>query len=403
MASTTATTYSSAIKTVWQDELIAIAQGKTVVDKFAVTKGMAPGAGGTVTFNKVLRPSLQTSTATLGSLITPSSAKGLSTNSISVTPILMQDYFSFDDSIEFKSFISNEDNKKAIGNQMALSLDRYAMHNYLGVQCMRHRIDNDGNFQKTFTADSGSTTTIVDSALGAISDDVFNGGFATVTNPDGPNYDITRAVTDFATTSGTITTAAFPQAMTSASRGRVTVGTNIVAGDKLTISGLADCAALLERAEAEPFAGGIYRGFIHSFQLRDLISDSSWTNTATYSAAQRWEQYTAYRWFGMEVLVGSNIRVESTAGVQGTYDGSTYLVFVAPFFGANSYALMPWGHGMGQYGTKFYVVDQPDSQNLTLNAKFLSWKAHFAGQVLRATNVVGLMTGATDLVFDNGM
>jgi hypothetical protein len=56
-----------------------------------------------------------------------------------------------------------------------------------------------------------------------------------------------------------------------------------------------------------------------------------------------------------------------------------------------------WGTpGAGNYGVKFLHVNEPDSENLTMNERYISWKTSIGKKVLRSTSIIGLMTGATD-------
>ena len=386
------TTLASAIRTKWETDLLAKAEGMLLADKFAVSKVMKRGAGGTLRINRLLRPAKVTSADTEGYLYDYDDAKQLTSNYIDLTPETWGDSFGFTAEGGIQSFISDPDNQHEISMQMARSLD-YQLMKTMARGCLRHRIDKDGTYQVSGTTDSGSTTTIVDAARDEGSD-VFGGGFLTIVNPEGPNYDVTRTVTSFAESTDTITTAAFNHANTTSSKYRMTVGTAIAATDILTITGLLDCAALHRKLETPKFSGGLYRAFIDAAQERDLNDDSTSQNSAIYDNSQRFENYRLGRWLDIEFFVGSEIYRED---VDSTENQSTGVVYVAPVFGAKSYAAVRWGQGQGDFGVDFHYVDKADSGNLRNGVNWISWSSRHARGVLRATSIIGLMTGATSL------
>ena len=392
MAATTVTNVLTSIRTKWETDLLAIADGMLVADKFSVTKIMGRGAGDTLKVNRLLRAATTTSAASPGTLVAASSATNLVSNVVNITPTMWQSHFGFDDDVTLESFLKDKDFQKTIAQQMANSLD-YQLMKVLSTEGLRHRIDKDATYQKAFTPNSATATTIVEADF-TEADDFWNGGFVTVTAPDGPGYDETRKVSDFVASTDTLTTNAWDNTLTTASDARITVGTGIVAGDKLTSSGLLTVAGLHRKLETDKFPGGVLHGFLDAAQEADLWTDATFTGNAQYDTRQRFANYRLVRWLDMELLVSSNVYRESVAGVEST----TGVVYVANIFGANAYCLVKWGMGQGGYGVKFYFVNEPDSGNLTLNETFISWKAYTGMRVLRATSTIGLMTGATDQV-----
>ena len=393
MAATTVTNLTTAEREVWETKVLAIADGMLVADKFAQTKVLGKGAGGTWTVNRILRVAKQTSVGTFGTRIAGSAAKNLVSNKMQIQPELWQDSFGFEDDVDIKVFFTDADYDKTIGQHMANSLD-FQLMTEISTNCLRHRIDKDATYQKAFTPNSATATTIVEADF-TEADDFWNGGYITVTTPEGPAYDETQKVTDFTATSDTLTTDAWTNTLTTASDARITVGTGIVAGDKLTSGALLDVAGLHRKLETEKFPGGVLHGFIDAAQEADLWTDTSFVDNSAYDASQRFANYRLVRWLDMELLVSSNIYRESVAGAAST----TGIVYVAPIFGANSYCLIKWGTpGSGIYGVEFLYVFEPDSENLTANQRFVSWKTSIGKGVLRATSIIGLMTGATDQV-----
>ena len=395
----TTTTLGSAIATKWKRDVIEGATGRLVGAKFAATDAMKRGEGGTLVYNRILRPSLVNSSSTTGTLVAGGSSgiKSLTSNKVSVTPSLFQDSFGFDDDVTIEAFFSNGQYKESIKNQMAISLD-YQVVKMLSTQCLRHRIDADGTYQKAVTASAGTTTTSSFSGLLTEADDFWNGGYICVTNPDGPNYDHpARAITDFATSGDVVTHAAFPTASTTASKCRVTVGTGVVATDILPTTGLQDVLGLHDKLETEMFDDGYLRGFFDAAQHRDLLKDSVFLASMEYDNSEYFKGYRVRRWCGLEMLISSNLYREDVDGVEYGHGGAgtTGVCYVSPIFGRNAYALTPWGNGNGKFAVNWYIVDGADSYNLTANQHYISWKTFWGGTTLRSTSVIGLMTGAT--------
>jgi hypothetical protein len=167
----------------------------------------------------------------------------------------------------------------------------------------------------------------------------------------------------------------------------------MTAADKMTTAGLLDVSAQHRKLETIKFPGGLLRGFFDANQERDLWDDTTFLNSAIYDSSERLKNYRVGRWLDIEFMVSSNIYRESDS--DGT-ESATGVVYVAPIFGDYSYSVVRWGQGMGDFGVNFYYVDQPDSGNLRMGAKWISWKSFFAAKTLRATSIIGLMTGATD-------
>jgi hypothetical protein len=376
-----------------------------VLTKFANTKRINKGAGDTVRVNRILRPSKQTSEATMGTLIAPASAKNLATNHRDFWLENWGDTFGFNEDVDVTSWIQEKDNRSTIANQMVQSLE-YQIGKKMCTQGMRWRIDKDSDYQKSATVTTGHATAPVATGLNEGTDDFWKGGYMTVTNAAGPNYDISFLLSGFTHATDTMTTVINnvgsigtntpPQSFTTSSSFLITVGTGLAATDKLTTTALMDVTARHELLQTEKFPGGMLRAILHSAQKRDLHDDTVFQNSAIYDKSERFERYALGQWFDLEFLIASELYREDT---DGTENQSTGLVYVAPIFGKNSYSIFTFANpgGDGKFAVEFYVVDKPDSQNLRNSAKYLSWKGFWAGGVTRATSMIGLMTGATDM------
>lgn len=387
--------FSSAERTKWETALIKKAAGRLVAEKFANTKVLGRGEAGTVRMNRLLRVAKKTTADTEGTIYGYTDGKALQTNYIDITPSTYGDSFTFSRENRIDTFIMDEDNQNEIANQMARSQE-YLVQKMIATGCMRHRIDKDGTYQKsgTVTTASSAGTALYGAGTLTEADDFWNGGYATITNPEGPGYDETSAVTDFAT-SGDVATVSFTNGLTTSSKYRIVVGTGLAASDKITTSGILDVAALHRLLETENFDGGILRCFLHAAQERDIWDDTAWANTAYYDDSGRYANYKLIRWGGNEYMVGSETYRED---VDGTENQASGVVYVAPIFGKNAYSVCSWNpNGSGTFGMEFIYKDQADSMDLRNSFKAISWLTRWGGVVNRATSVIGLMTGATDL------
>lgn len=406
MATTSSATYSSTIRTYYEKKLVDTAGGYLVADRFANHKMIGRGEGNTVRVNRILRPELQITASTAGTLVTDGDAKALTSNYAEFTQEIWGDSFSFDEDVDVNSFIMDSDNRDTIARQMAQSLDKQVMRKICGITGgMRYRTDATASSYQRAGAQTGNTssTTAFYSTTLTAADDYWNGGFLTVTNPSGNNYDITRQVSDFIQAApNTVTVAAFPQAFgTSAStqlaKAWVCVGTGLTSTDHdIDVTGLLKVAAVHEHLQTEKYSGGVYHCFLPSAVHLALQQDTTWINSVVYDESFHLGTYRLGRIFDIEFLTTSQPYRESTAGVEDMASGAVY---VTPIFGANSHSVFTFANpgGSGNFGVKFYYVDNPDSKNLRMSKRFISWKGMWAGGVTRATSVIGWMNAPSSV------
>lgn len=395
MATTTAANVAGSIPIKWQNEMLKTAAGYLIFDKWANTSVESQPTGNIVRINRVLRPAKQTSASSAGTLITASDANNLLTNYIDLTMEIWGDSFGVDEDVAIQSLLQDPKVRDAVANQMARTLD-YQVGKRMSTQGFRYRNDGDSTYFTNGPVDtSGTTLTKLSGSEMSESDDFWNGGFVTITNPGGPAYDQTAKVSDFETSGDLLTHAGYTVIPTTGSRYSVTVGTGIVATDKLTAANLLKMAAFHSKFQTEKFSGNTIRGIISDDQKADLWTDTGFTDSATYDDSGRFREYEIVRWMGTEIMVSSELYREDA---DGTENQSSGIVYVAPFFGKNSYSVIRYGNeGAGsKFGVEFIAVDGADSGNLRKSKKFLSWKGNFAVGVTRATSMIGLMTGATD-------
>jgi len=397
LASTSATTVASTIRTKYYTKLLKTAKQYLVQNRFASSKAVSGGEGDSVRVNRLLRPAIQETASTAGTMITESSAKALSSNYQDLSMEIWGDSFAWNEDVDITSFIADKDNRDVIGRQMAQSLD-YQMSKKWATQCMRYRCDTTAtNYQIAGTVDqstvSCSTTVFGIDNTTAVGTDTFNGGYLTITNASGANYDITKAITDTVDDSHVVT-GAFPQTHAATSKGWAVVGTGLA--DTASTTHLLKVSAMHEKMETEKFPRGLYRCFMAPEVHLDLMQDTTFLQSVVYDEAYHLGTYQLGRIFDIEFLVTSNCYRESVAGAEGRGSGA---VFVTPIFGTNCRSVFSFANpgGTGQFSVKFIPVEEADSSNLRQSKRFLSWKGVYAAGVTRATSVIGLMTGASDL------
>jgi hypothetical protein len=352
----------------------------------------------TVRKNRIIRPADQTSALSEGSQYSDLTPKALKTEKIETTLVQMGDLFEFTDLVDLASAVYRDDIIQEVVDQYSRSLS-YQIAKKAATECVRHRVDNDSTYEVNGTADSGSTTTLVDDAL-TQSDDAWNGGFCTITAPTGTNYDVTRKVSDFVASSDTVTLAAFNHAIDTTSKYHMAVGTGILATDVFSIAALIRARGSVGKMKIPRFDDGVYKMPINSEIHQDLWSDSTFTNTAIYDDSKRYKSYNVGRW--LDVLFPESEQVYRE-DVDGTENAATGIVHVPVLLGKNMYDILHWGNAKGRgsgslkraLSVNVYLIDQPDSGNPLATKWWIGWKANYALMVNRATAGFGVMCGAT--------
>ena len=395
MASTSTTDAAAAIQTIWDKEVAPTFKQFTILEKYANTKGFSKGVGDTWVKDRIVYPAKVSGTTAYGALKTFSDANALSVDKLTVSPVKLEDYFSFDDGVDLLSFITGGQWIEPVKIQMARGLDAYFLSNVIMLQGMRFRVDRNPTYQFGFTATSGSTTTAVNTTLLNAADNFYVGANVTGTARTGRNYGLTKKVTSSVQSTGTITMGAFPQAIASSSSMWLSLNTGISSSTLLDTTALFD-ASLLHKRLGTPAYGNEFKYvlFADSFVERDLMRDTVWQNSGQYAEPGRFGKYEVMRIGAHEVVVASELRREDTSGAATTAIGSS-TVFLSPSIGKGAFSMIPWGQGEGAFGVKWYVVDQPDSGNLTASKRAVSWKAHAGAVVEDSTSCIILAHGAT--------
>jgi hypothetical protein len=394
VAATTTTTAASAIKTKFKEELLAIYQEKAIMAKLASKEKVEYGGGDTVRFNKLLRTAKTTTALTEGQISFTDSA--FTSNMIEVEIAEWGHTWAVNKRVDLVSILKDSAYKKNIQDHI-LTTTEYQVMKAVAQGGMRHLIDGDATMMVSGTADSGSTVTLVDNALTQTDNhwgaSAAAAGYATITNSTGANYDITSKVTDFVASTDTCTVS-FPQAIGSTSKYRLVRGTNLVATDVLTLTGLMQIAAIHEHLRTPKFDDGLYRCVLDAAQKRDLFAADAIQKYVYYDRSEAVGKYHIFRLLDTEFIVSPEIYRED---VDGTENQSTGVVYVAPIMGKDSFHIVHWGNGRGDFGLELVMIETPDSYNKLGMQRYFGWYAPFAEKVTRATANIGLMTGATDL------
>lgn len=400
MAVITSTTFSSAIETIWKKEILPIAEGNMVLSNFGVSEGVPINGGNTIRVNRVLRPSKVTTAKTPGAQVKLGDAgiKSLTSNYRDFNLEIWESTFGINEDVDIVSFITMPKNQKTIANQMARTHE-YQLMRRLARESLNWAIDtNSGADQKFGNAIAGSTATVINTSL-TDANGYWDKAQICFYNPESNSYDDAVTVTSYLLASGACTLERainIPTATTS--KFIISRRTALGATDIMTVSGLEDVAFVHEHLETPKFAGGLLRGVFSAQQHRDLRKDTRWSNFVQYDRSKTIENYTPGRWCDMEFLVGSEVY---RADVDGTENQATGAVHTSPIFGADSFAVFRYGSGVGNFNAEWYVVDKPDSYNLSNSVKHLTWKTKWTGGALRGTSIVALNTGVTAYGFSN--
>jgi hypothetical protein len=398
LSTTNASAVTTAITTKIQKKLLDKNVGDWHWTEWGQKTGPVEVGHDTVRKNKIIQPADMTSSMSEGAQYSDFTAKALKTEKVEASFEQMADLFEFTDRVDLLSLVDRDDMIEEIAKQYKRSLSRdVCVH--VATNCLRHRQDNDSTYEVTGTADSGSTTTLVDDAL-TQNDDAWNGGFLTITNPTGTNYDVTRKVSDFANSGDTVTCAAFNHAIDSTSKYKLTVGTGIAATDVFTIAGLIRVRGSMGKMQIPKFDDGTYIFPIDSEITADIWSDTTFSNTAIYDDSKRYKKYDVGRWLDVVFPLCEQIHRED---VDGTANWASGVVRVPVCLGKNMYDVLHWGNAKGRgndalkraFSVNVYLIDKPDSVNVAATKWWVSWKANYAKMVNRATAGIGLMCGAT--------
>lgn len=163
----------------------------------------------------------------------------------------------------------------------------------------------------------------------------------------------------------------------------------IAASDVLSASVIRSTVRTLEINKAPTYTDGMFIGKAQPFTKADLLNDSTWINSKVYSdvkklyAGEMGELYQV-RWL-------NNIDGYTTTGAAGTTSSSVN-VYSNYIHGSDAFGCYDLSGDM----PRLYIVpNSPDSGNPAGRVSYASWAGSYAVQVLNASWLIRLVTGAT--------
>ncbi len=385
---TVSTTLSPGVQAYYDKKWLMRAKMNLVGYQFAQKRKLPLNNGKTAYFMRYTPLTKNTTalTETVDGGISVATRQQLNVEETSATVALYGDFVTISKMASLTSIDPDISQKvDLLGQQAGESIDTIILEK-LNTGLMTRRADADASYQVNGTADSGSTTTLVDDAL-TQADDYWNGGYITFTS--GKNYGETRQVTDFTASSDTVTfSPALPYAVDSTSKYRLTVGTGIAAGDVLTSTNLRLTLRDLKRNKAMKADNNAWCGLIDTDIEFDFMNDDLWKNAATYKDSVN-SLYSGElgSWMGIRFVSSQNIPRETVAGVI----SDTGDVHNAYILGRECYGVVDL-EGQKQ---KIYVKT-PDQlgQPIPLYGS-CGWEAGFTAKVLNGCFGVKILCGAS--------
>jgi len=384
---TSSANLAPAVQAYYDKKFLLRAQSELVGYQFGQKRVLPGGMSRTVYFSRYM-PLLKVTSAlneTDDMGIPLSSRQKLKTEEISATAALWGDYVPISHLASLTALDPNVSQKaEVLGQQAGESIDAYILGK-VGAGIQRRRADGDATYQVNGTADSGSTTTLVDDAL-TEADDFWNGGFITITA--GTNYGMTSQITDFDALSDTLTFGAFPKAIDSTSKYRLVVGTGLVTTDVLTTANLRLALRDLKRNKALKAEKGYFLGLINPDVEYDFMGDTTWINAATYKdQVDSLYEGEIGKWLGIRFVGATNLLRESVAGVA----GEDAAVHVAAILGKECYGVVELA---GQKQKIYIKTPEQLAQPIPMYSTY-GWQVGFESKILNSCFGVGLMCGAT--------
>lgn len=388
MAITTTSQLSPKVQAYYDQRFLLRAKPTLVGYQFGQKRDLPSGVGDTVFFTRYIPLAKQTSplTEALDGGLDPATRQQIKTEEISASVDLWGDYVQLSHKSNITTIGRTMDEKvDLLAQQAAESID-FQIIQSATIGMNHRRADGDATLQVEGTADSGTTTTMVDSAR-TEGDDFWNGGYLAIT--EGTNYGEVRQVTDFDAASDTTTVGVpFTLAIDSTSLYRMVVGTGIVAGDVLSTANIRLGVRDLKRAKALKAERGYYIGLINPDVEFDFMGDTTWVTAAQYKdSVDALYEGEIGKWFGIRFVGTTEARRESVAGVE----SSTGAVHNALLLGREAYGVVDLA---GQ--PKKIYTKTPDQlgQPIPVHST-IGWEVGFKEKALNGQFGVSLMCGAS--------
>lgn len=274
-----------------------------------------------------------------------------------------------------------------VAQAMAEGAD-YRVAKCLAQQSTRIRVGLASTHRVTGTATSGSTTTLVDSAIaGAYDDDFFNGGSINIHS--GTNKAISRLITDFVGSTGTFTVSAFPQAIDTTSVYTAHSIAGIDGTFKLDTNTILTMVAIAQSRGMKPI-NGKFKWIVDAFSHKDIFDDATLQLKSMNTPNSRWENYSLGSWGMSDFVYTDGPYTENTTGGE---DESAGTIIPIPMVGREAYSIASINAGKGKAAIEAYIVDTPDSGNVTKSSAYVGSKMRFVPCVVNSENVMCAIAG----------
>jgi len=390
MAFTTKTTIASAIKTEFELDVQMKVDKQLIFERFAVSRPIEKGAGGTYKVNRLLSLPKVTSTTAEGSYTGVADAGKFDSEALSFTPIVFDDARAITREASWDAILKMEHYRKAIADQIARSLNYYG-HKQINTNSIRIRVDADTDREMAGTPSAADGTSITSTDFAGKSDAwASGGGRMVITNPLAPAYGEAKLVTAFNGTTD-VATIDFTNTPTTSSKFYIGCSDGITSADIFNTASLKRAAFFHKLLQTPKFDDGVLYGFLHPQQEYDLWSDTTWENSAIYDDSKRFRNYTLVRWAGINMLIPSEGYREDTDGTENE-SGDVYLGCI---FGKEAYTIAKWGQGNGDFAVKITNVDGPDRVDVHGYIKVMGWTTRFSLPVIDAAKMITVISGAS--------
>lgn len=394
---TTTTSLSQMMKTYYDRNLLKYAEPYMVADKLADhSRDIPKGEGQTVNFTRLVPLAKITAATTEGA--NPDYVE-MEAFEFEKTTAKYSSSIRLTDTLVLTSYCKPLDSAVFLcGQNMGESLNyQYRLAMSLGFYPMR--VDNSSTYAKTGTADSATTTTVVDAAALTEADHFWVNGLLIWTS--GQNAGSAHEVTAFDQGTNTATfTPTLEDASEAGDTFRIVVTTGLAATNVVTCAAVERAVAVLKNYKAPKWDGKNYVGIISPFVTYDFMQDSSWVNAQHYASPENIKDGELGKWGGVRWY--EDTEAFTTLITDGTADASDrgFSVYSAagtinqtPIFGKGAIA------GSRIKGVKDLIIVKvsgpTDTSNPTNAYSYVSWKAYFVAIVLNGLFGIQLLSGAS--------
>ncbi len=386
MSVTTTSNLSPFVQAYYDKRLLLMAKPLMVAEQFAQKRTLEQGKGKTIYFTRY-QPLPKNKTPLQESATGGITNKALQQQEISANINWYGDVVEISEIASLTALDKGVKEKVDIVANACGETINSLINDEIGTGFIRRRADADGTYQKDVVSTAaGTKTTIISSSL-TESNDHWNGGYVTFTDPTKPNYGITVKVTDFDASTDTLTVDALPVAVPSGASFRVVVGTGIAATDVLSSTAIKLARRDLKRAKAMPFEDGKYVCIVDPDTEYDFMNDSEWKDVKKYQDKKDIYEGELGEWYGIRFVSATEVYRESVAGVA----SETGAVHVITLLGREAFGVVD----LDGVKRKIIVKNPQDlAQPLEMTGT-VGYKVPFVAKTLNGVFGVNILCGAT--------